>query len=114
MGGVWHPTWVVGPRTSVPLAGARMMSLKSACTRTLLPPPQIPQRPLCLSCGLLAASADSMTIQGYQVATALPIDWKRSGPVRGVGSACRCVGVENVHVTGLTTEPEEDAIIAHS
>jgi hypothetical protein len=56
-----------------------------------------------------------MTIPGYQVATALPIDWKRSGPlVRGVGGACRCVGVENVHVTGLTTEPEEDAIIAHS
>ena len=53
-----------------------------------------------------------MTIPGYQVATALPIDWKRSGPlVRGVGGACRCVGVENVHVTGLTTEPEEDAII---
>jgi hypothetical protein len=53
-----------------------------------------------------------MTIPGYQVATALPIDWKRSGPlVRGVGGACRCVGVENVHVTALRPNPRRTQLL---
>ena len=84
---------MVGPRASVPLANARNDVNKVDDTlQSLLALAQI-----CLSWRPLAASALTIpTSQSTRRQPRFEFDWKRGGDlVRGVG-------VENVHVTGLT------------